>query len=82
MTSNYRAPLPGSIRQGVTRPPQSEPVTIRHASSNSNKVSTNVEAEEGLVAEFMSAIFTDENCENYLAEFAGMDFYPDSNENR
>ena len=66
------------MRQGVTRPPQSEPVAIRHA----NKISTNVEAEEGLVAEFMSAIFTDENCENYLAEFAGMDFYPDSNENR
>ena len=78
------------MRQGATRPPQSEPVAIRHVSTNFNKMSTNIEAEmstnieaeEGLVAEFMSAIFTDENCENYLAEFAGMDFYPDSNENR
>ena len=87
LTSLFHRTSPSSSMRHTTatRPPPSAPVAIRHP-SNSGKVSTNVdstiEVEEALVGEFMSAICTDDTCGNYLAEFAGMDFYPDSNENR
>lgn len=88
LTSLFHRTSPSSsMRQTtVTRPPPSAPVAIRHPSYSSAKVSTNVdstiEVEEALVGEFMSAICSDDTCGNYLAEFAGMDFYPDSNDNR
>jgi hypothetical protein len=31
-----------------------------------------------VVGEFMSAIFTDESCENFPEEFAGFHFYPEA----
>lgn len=84
LTSLFHRTSPSGLRQ--SRPPPSAPVAIQRHPSDVVKTSANAdsanEAEEALVGEFMSTIFSDENCENYLEEFAGLDFYPDTNDSR
>lgn len=76
LTSLFHRSSPSSSLAAARPIATSAPVTIQRRGKTSTP--TNVgSAEEGVVGDFMSAILTDEACDHYLEEFAGLEFYPE-----
>jgi hypothetical protein len=73
LTSLFHRSSPSASRNVAS----SAPVTIQRRVKSPATVDS---AEEGVVGvgEFMSAIYTDDSCDHYLEEFAGLEFFPET----